>query len=774
MQRQSLNREWRFLHSQQAPNRRQPQDDTTWRMLDLPHDWSIELSRGPEMPSGVSNGWFEMGRGQYHKYIDAPEEWRGKKVFVEFEGVYMNAEIFLNEHYITRHPYGYTTFLIDLTPYLKFGEQNVLKVNVDNAAQTNSRWYSGSGIYRPVWLIIAEPVHIAHWGVTVTTPQVSAEKATIHARVKVQNEGEEAKDVTVRFRVLGPDGTEKVAEEVWASVPAGGEQTVERDFTDLPDPALWSPESPNLYRLETTISADGKELDSDSTTFGIRSIEFSAEKGFLLNGQPVLMKGGCVHHDNGVIGSASYARSEERKVEIHKASGYNAIRTAHNPPSPAFLDACDRLGMLVMDESFDCWVQGKNPYDYHVAFADWWQRDTAAMVERDRNHPSVIIWSIGNEVAERDGRSGGAEIARMQAEYVRQLDPTRPVASAINGVHDTRNWLDTDAVFGQLDVGGYNYQWQQYQADHERHPRRIMAGTESFPLEALENWQCVEDMSWVIGDFVWTSLDYLGESGIGRVYPGPEQRWTLGEYPWHQAFCGDLDLCGFKRPQSYYRDQVWGVGEKLYVAVHQPYNDDLERHITRWGWPEVSANWNWAGHEGQTFKVDVYSRCDEVELFLNGRSLGKQPAGRANHLTATFEVPYEPGELKAVGYENGAQAAEYALRTTGEPARLHLSPDRATLNGADDLCFVTVEIHDEDGRIVPTAENNVLFSIKGPGTLLAVGSGNPQTKESYIGSQRKAFEGKLLAVAKATGPGEIRLRAQADEIDGAETVIKVR
>ncbi len=775
MQKQSLNREWRFLHSQQAPNRRQPQDDTTWRVLDLPHDWSIELSRGPEMPSGVSNGWFEMGRGQYHKIIDAPEEWRGKKVFVEFEGVYMNAEIFLNEHYITRHPYGYTTFLIDLTPYLKFGEQNVLKVNVDNAAQTNSRWYSGSGIYRPVWLIVAEPVHIAHWGVTVTTPQVSAEKATVHARVKVQNEGEEAKDVTVRFRVLGPDGTEKVAEEVWASVPAGGEQTVERDFTDLPDPALWSPESPNLYRLETTISADGKELDSDSTTFGIRSIEFSAEKGFLLNGQPVLMKGGCVHHDNGVIGSASYARSEERKVEIHKASGYNAIRTAHNPPSPAFLDACDRLGMLVMDESFDCWVQGKNPYDYHVAFSDWWQRDTAAMVERDRNHPSVVIWSIGNEVAERDGRSGGAQIARRQAEYVRQLDPTRPVASAINGVHgDGHTWEDTDAVFSQLGVGGYNYQWQQYQADHERHPNRIMAGTESFPLEALENWQCVEDMPWVIGDFVWTSLDYLGESGIGRVYPGPEQRWTLGEYPWHQAFCGDLDLCGFKRPQSYYRDQVWGVGEKLYVAVHQPYNDDLERHITRWGWPEVSANWNWAGHEGQTFKVDVYSRCDEVELFLNGRSLGKQPAGRANHLTATFEVPYEPGELKAVGYENGAQAAEYALRTTGEPARLHLSPDRATLNGADDLCFVTVEIHDENGRIVPTAENNVLFSIKGPGTLLAVGSGNPQTEESYIGSQRKAFEGKLLAVVKATGPGEIRLRAQADEIDGAETVIKVR
>jgi beta-galactosidase len=794
MQKQSLNRAWRFFLGD--PAQTPPTDLSGWRTLDLPHDWSIELERNPSNPSGLSNGWFAMGRGWYAHEIDAPDAWRGKIVRVEFEGVYMNAEVWLNEDYLGRHPYGYTSFVLDLTPYLHFGKRNVLTVRVDNSAQLNSRWYSGSGIYRPVWLYVAEPVHVAHWGVSITTPTISADQAAVRAQTRVENQGDAPCAVQLESRIYDPAGQLVASATTEGAILAGADYTFEQAL-DVAQPRLWSPQSPALYRLDTQVQVEGRVADETSTTFGIRSIAYSAEQGFLLNGESIKMKGGCVHHDNGIVGAASFPRAEERKVELLKASGFDAIRCAHNPPAPAFLDACDRLGMLVIDEAFDCWREGKNPFDYHLSFDDWWPRDIESMVRRDRNHPSVVIWSIGNEVLERDGRSGGAAIARALAQHTRRLDPTRPVTVASCDVfsRDGRKWPDADAVFAALDLCGYNYQWREYVNDHARCPQRIMMGTETFPIEAYDNWTRVLALPYVVGDFVWTSMDYLGESGIGRVYLDDKERGQLGAYPWHHAYCGDIDLAGFKRPQSYYRDILWENGQPLYIAVHAPVPAGKTPHITLWGWPDVRDSWTWPTYEGQTFNVDVYAACDEVELFLNGQSLGRQPVRRNEaptmgeptplfvqapiapqlSLTASFSVPYAPGELKAVGYTAGQPVAQTALNTVGAAQAVTLAPERTEIPAApDSLCYVTVEVVDAQGRRQPNAENALFFTVQGAGEVFAVGNGNPISTESYKGNQRRAYQGRAVVVVKSSGqPGEMRLRAQADGLDAADVVIRV-
>jgi beta-galactosidase len=781
MQRQPFNQDWRFHLGDSPLFRWRTPDDSTWPIVDLPHDWSIELDRSPDAPSKASNGFFQMGRAWYRKTFTAPADWQGQQVFIEFEGVYMNAEVSLNGNLLGRHPYGYTTFHYDLTPYLKIGEENTLTVVVDNDCQLNSRWYSGSGIYRYVWLMVAEPVHVAHWGVSVTTPEVSPDAATVKVETTVENATAETQEATVHTHLVSPTGV--ILSTATSDVTlAGNAGSACNQTLEIADPALWSPDLPSLYRIETEIESAGTVTDTASTPFGVRTLAFSAEEGFLLNGVETKLRGGCVHHDNGVMGAAAYRRSEERKVEVLKASGYNAVRCAHNPPSPAFLDACDRLGMLVIDEAFDCWREGKNPYDYHVAFEDWWQRDLDSMVLRDRNHPSVIMWSIGNEVGERNGTSDGAAWAQRLADRVRELDPTRPVTSGVNGLGmgEDPNWPDTDALTNALDVCGYNYQERQYRPDHERLPDRVIYGSESTAGEAFEHWQAVEELPYVIGDFVWTSLDYLGEAGIGRVY-FDEQFMFLGDYPWHQANCGDLDLCGFKRPQSYYRDILWNRGSPLYIAVHDPLPEGKEAKISYWGWPLVRPSWTWPGHEGETFTVDVYSACERVELLLSGdgehrdRSLGSQPSGREERHIATFEVPYEPGTLQAKGYNGDEHVATWELQTVGPAVGLRLTPDRNRLRSEpDDLSFVTVEVVDKMGRVDPNADHEIYFTVQGEGEIAAVGNGNPVSEESYRGNRRRAFQGRALVVVKTQStPGKIRLRAQADNLETAQITLTV-
>ena len=754
--------DWRFLLGDPAGAEAPAFDAAAWRTLDLPHDWSIEGKIDPQNPTGGSGGFFPAGVGWYRRSFAVPDAWSGRRGIVEFEGVYMNATVYINGEVLGTHPYGYTSFFHDLTGRLKPGANNVLAVRVDQSRHRNSRWYAGSGIYRHVWLNVTGPVRVAPWGVFVTTPEVNAARAKVSVKTRVANDSGAPSKVALRTVFYGPSGAAAGQSDTNATLDPRQSVEVNQEIV-IEKPALWSPESPNLYRAVTRVMEDGKAVDEVATPFGVRSVGWSAEKGFLLNGKPVKMTGGCVHHDNGPLGAAAFDRAEERRVQILKQSGFNAIRAAHNPPSPAFLDACDRLGMLVMDEAFDCWSRGKNQFDYSVAFKDWWQRDIDAMVLRDRNHPSVAMWSIGNEIPER-GEPLGAQEAKMIADYLRSLDRTRPITSALNFVP---NWPNTDGFYSALDLAGYNYNLENHAADHKRAPSRLMVCTESFAQTTFDYWALVNDFPYIVGDFVWTAIDYLGESGLGRWYyrdPKDTSREAYGApYPCHGADCGDIDICGHRKAIAHYRNIVWNRGEKLYLGVRQPAPEGRELYVTRWGVYPVYQSWTWPGMEGKPLEVEVYSRAEAVRLYLDGKPIAQKHTTREERFKAHFSVPYAPGVLKAVAIQGGKPLAETVLRTVGDPVRVRLTADRTQLRAnGQDLAFLTVEVVDANGQPHPNAEHQVTFTLKGPGTVAAVGSGDMTSEEPYQGNQRKLFHGKALVVVRTSRTaGALTLTASA-------------
>jgi beta-galactosidase len=770
----------------------------SWQAVNLPHDISITKARSASHATEGSGGYAWSGAVTYRKRFAVPEDWRGQSVQLEFEGVYMNADVSINNQLVAKHPYGYTSFLVDLTQHLQYGAQNELTVVVNNSAQPNSRWYSGTGIYRHVWLRTSASAsqRIQPWGVFVTTPIADPLASTVQVTSQVSVVGA----ASLRATILDASG----ASVAQVETPVSG-ASVQQTLM-VKDARLWSVDQPYLYTLLSELLVAGAPVDSERTTFGIRAFTVDAQNGFRLNGVPMKLKGGCVHHDNGLLGAASYDRAEERKIELMKASGYNAIRCAHNPPAPAMLDACDRLGMLVIDETFDCWRMGKKTNDYHLFFEDWWQRDTESMVLRDRNHPSIIIWSIGNEVPERTGVSDGAAWARKQADYIRTLDPTRLITSALpflfeeifadpdfkpenltdmQSLFDTKRFIPTDPAtdrWGNLtrefneafDLVGYNYLWPRYDFDGKHFPGRVIAGTETFPFEAYSYWKETERLPYVIGDFVWTSIDYLGESGIGKVTIGGSGLVFGAEFPYHLANCGDIDICGFKRPQSYFRDLLWGVRSAPYMAVLDPQYFGQKINFNQWGWQPVEESWTFPGQEGQTTRVDVYSDADEVELWLNGVSAGRKPAGDAVKNITSFEIAYQPGVIEAVSFRAGQESGRTSLQTSGEPAALQLTADRLALRAAfGDLAYVTVEIQDAEGRRVPFAEVQVTLEVSGAGDLLAIGTANPISEELYVGSQRNSWQGRLMAVVRASGqPGPITLKAQVAGLPAAEIALQ--
>jgi beta-galactosidase len=783
--------DWRFFLGEAAGTEQPGFDDRRWRLLDLPHDWSIEdLPAHPEttgeaaiwasnVPNRVgpfdadasegktSTGWVVGGTGWYRKRFSLAPTADRRRVEIRFDGIYMDADVWINGQHLGNHPYGYTSFVLDLTPHLKLAGENLLAVRVRNLGK-NSRWYSGSGIYRHVWLTVTSDLRLPTWGVGITTPIVSSEAATVKVTTTVENHGPAPREVIVRARVFGPGGAEVGKGEAVRSMAAGGSTEIEQSLS-VNSPKLWSLKTPQLYRAAVDLVLGREVVDQSSTIFGIRTIELDAERGLRINGEVVKLKGGCLHHDNGVLGAAAIDRAEERRVELMKANGFNAIRTSHNPPSPAFLDACDRLGVLVIDEAFDMWRAAKNPEDYHRFFDEWWQRDLRSMVLRDRNHPSVIIWSIGNEIHERAEPEGVAIAERLVGE-IKRLDPTRPVTQAVCHFWDYpgRKWPETDPAFRHIDVGGYNYQWREYEADHARHPQRVMCGTESFPLEAFDNWRMVEAHPYVIGDFVWTGMDYLGETGIGHVHLDKQTSYELQPFPWFNAYCGDIDLIGGKKPQSFYRDVVWSRSQ-LEMAVQRPVPEDHKEMISAWGWSDELRSWTWPGAEGRLLKVRVYSRGDTVRLLLNGKEVGAAPVSADTKLRAEFNVTYEPGELRAVALAKGKEVASLAFATTGPPASLRLTPDRASLKAdRNDLAFVMVEVLDERGRLVPDAVVPVRFSMDGVATLAGVGSANPKDAASFRQPRRKTFQGRCLVVIRPTGNrGAIRLSAETEGLVGA-------
>jgi beta-galactosidase len=540
------------------------------------------------------------------------------------------------------------------------------------------------------------------WGVYVTTPEVSDQSASVKISTNVENREKAARDVTVAVRLVDSKGHVVGSHKVSQRVDATGKSEVGQ-VVSVRSPQLWSPATPHLYRAEVELLSGGKTLDSTATTFGIRKVEVDAQRGLRINGAQVKLRGGCMHHANGLLGSAAIGRADERRVELMKIHGFNAIRCAHNPPSPAFLDACDRLGVLVIDEAFDQWSEQKNPQDYHLYFKDWWRRDIGSMVLRDRNHPSIIFWSTGNEIPERAKPDGVAE-AHQIVDEIKRLDNTRLITMAVNPAR-TRGkitpWPELDPAFKYLDVGGYNYQWEQYKKDHERLPERIMMGTESFPLQAFENWQLVQQNPYVLGDFVWTGMDYLGESGIGNTqldpyfdrFRPPAPKGEIGgqslasfalifaDYPWFNAYCGDIDLIGETKPQLLYKRVLWCLS-KLEMVIQRPIPPGRKQLVSAWGWPDELRSWTWPGHEGKSITVRVYSQGDHVRLLLNGREIGMKPISAETKFKAEFEVPYAPGELKAVALKDDKPIAELSFRTAGEPARLRLRADRQSIRAS--------------------------------------------------------------------------------------------
>jgi beta-galactosidase len=717
------------------------------RLVDLPHDWSIEGVTSKDEPSGGDGGYFPTGVALYRKELVADPAWRGKKVWLEFDGVAPQCEVWFNGEKIGGHHYPYTPFKVDLTDHIDFDKANLIAVRVDNSHQPNSRWYTGSGIYRHVRLVVVEPVHIAHDSLRVRTRSLSDQNAEVTVELAVAKV-EPLQNYRLKLQLIGNDGQEIDCDDTL--ITSSASDLIYATF-NVGSPRLWSADEPNLYTAVAHIESDGKVVDEVSQRFGIRTVEVSSEMGYLLNGEPVELIGACVHHDNGLLGAAAFDRAEERRVELLKQAGFNAIRTSHNPPSPAFLDACDRLGMLVIDEAFDGWAAPKKKHDYSTVFADKWQSDLQAMIDRDRNHPSVVMWSIGNEVYER-GNEEGRRIAAELAAEARKLDPTRPVTIALNGLEKKEDWQKLDPMFSSVDAAGYNYELHRHVQDHQRVPERIMYASESFPGAVFESWAASQDQPYVIGDFVWSGLDYLGEAAIGRVFSPDEpvkQHWEAEHFPWHGAYCGDLDLTGWRKPTSHYRNIVWDRGEKLYVSVIAPTPDGRPWGLGWWAMPTALPSWTWPGQDGKPLTVEVFSRYPAVRLYLNDKLIGEQPTTREQEFRAKFEVPYTSGTLKAVGVVDGKEVETQQLVTVGDPHSIRLTADRKAIRAdRQDLCFVTVEVVDADGNLCPNADHAIKFELDGPASIAGVGSGDLTSRESYQANPRRVFQGRSLVVVR--------------------------
>lgn len=777
--------DWKFQLNEQKGAENISFDDGNWRTLDLPHDWSIEGKYSKDEPTGGSGGYLPTGIGWYRKQFSVTKSDLRKNIFIEFDGVYMNSDVWINNHHLGNYPYGYSSFYYELTKYLVAGE-NVIAVRVDNSAQPNTRWYSGSGIYRNVWLVKTNPLHVAHWGVSTTTPQVSKEMAKILASTIIENKNQKAGNVILKSVVVDKNGNEIAQIETPVKIDSDSQKKIAQEI-NIFSPELWSVETPALYNLHTIIINGKNKIDEVVTTFGIRNIEYNVDKGFFLNGQHVKMNGVCLHHDGGPVGAAVPIKVWERRLKILKEMGCNAIRTSHNPPAPEFLDLCDRMGFLVMDEPFDEWKFGKRKFGYHDYFDEWWKTDLISMIHRDRNHPSIVLWSAGNEIPEQKSENGAAML-KMLVDVFHQEDPTRPVTLACDNIAADGGATTLEFLKG-LDIVGYNYvdRWHErrelfYSVDRHDHPDWKMIGSESTSnsggarggyslgndssivkpnynfrmIDAEQLWKFVATHDYVIGDFMWTGIDYLGESF-----------WPAKNFDF-----GVIDLCGFPKDGYYFYQSQWTKEPMIHLFPH----------------------WNWKGREGQVIPVLCYTNCDAAELFLNGKSFGEkrlefprqgnsggwnlydkpQVHPTTSDLHLQWDVPYSPGVLKVVGKKNGKVVAAQEIHTADSPYAIQLKADRKNISADKrDVVHIEISVVDKNGIVVPTADNMINFEIEGEGKIIGVDNGNQVDHDSYKIPQRKVFNGLALVIIQSgSKAGEIKLTAKSENLIGATVLMK--
>lgn len=785
-ERVTFDYDWKFIQSDVQNGQKPDFDDKSWRKINVPHDWSIECEFDKDATTTGFGGFLPTGIGWYRKQFNIARIDKDKKYWIEFDGVYMNSEVWINGSYLGKHPYGYTAFYYDLTPYLKNGK-NTIAVKVDNSVQSNSRWYSGSGIYRHVWLNIASNIHVAQWGTYITTPDVDSTFATVKVNTTIENYKKEKKNLVLKSVIKNELGEIVSTMETPISMSTAEKTQLDQKL-EVIMPQLWSTETPTLYTLESYLLNGTKVVDNYTTTFGIRKIEFDTNKGFFLNGKHVKMNGVCLHHDGGCVGAAVPDQVWIRRFKLLKEMGCNAIRTSHNPASQEFLDLCDKMGFLVMAEAFDEWEYKKDQTTnaYHKYFAENWKSDLLSMIYRDRNHPSIVIWSAGNEVPDQSYDNGIATMRNMLEVFHRE-DPTRPVTQANDMIASHYKPAKTEFLELQ-DIVGYNYvnRWGErrelyYSIDNAAHPNWKVIGTEnasasmsrgvyripeknnpnqyinyiSSLIQVEELWRFTAINDYVIGDFMWTGIDFLGES----------HRW-----PTKHSTPGMLDLCGFPKDGYYFYQSQWTTKPMVHIMPH----------------------WNWKGHEGQVLPVIAFSNCDSAELYLNGRSFGMKTKAfpqqghfgnwqkyakpfvrpTTSDLHFTWDVPYESGTIKIVGKKGGTTIIQ-EVSTTGNPASIRLTADKTTLNAdAQDASSIKVEIIDSQGRVVPEANNKIEFSIVGEGEIIGTDNGNPTDLTMMQSKVRNAFNGLALAVVRSTlKSGNVKLTARSAGLSDTEIIL---
>jgi beta-galactosidase len=784
---QSFDLGWRFAREAAEGLEAPGIDDSGWRKVDLPHDFSIEDVPGGQAPrqlgpfdktsqGGTATGFTVGGEGWYRKHFRLSALPADARIDILFDGVAVTSDVWLNGKPLGSHVHAYTPFAFDLTPHLDRDGDNVLAVRVRNLGH-NSRWYAGSGLYRQVRLdVTAGPARLARWGVGAWTRRIADGRAEVDVTTNLEGSTE---GLTLVTRLRTQDG--RVVAEASGAAVNGIKQLLA-----VASPALWSPAAPTLHSLETELRQGKRVIDRIVQPFGIRIVTMDAANGLRINGVGMKLRGGCIHHDNGLLGARALYDADERRVLRLKARGYNAIRSSHNPASTTLRTACDRHGILLIEESFDMWQVPKEKDDYSNVIRQDWQAALAAMVLSARNSPSVIMWSIGNEIPYRS-QPEGMEWCWKFANEVRRIDPTRPVTAALNGVlgapvmpSDKAARVgfagkadEASTVF--LDVAGYNYRLEDIEADHARHPDRVIYASETFPKDAYDYQALGERALYMLGEFVWTAMDYLGEAGIGASLQIPEKTpFYLAQFPWVNAWCGDIDLIGDQKPPSLARDVIWGLSP-LEMMVEPPVEDGKKTFVAAWGWANELPSWNWPEGNAKPLTVRLYTSGDRVELRLNGRSLGEKQLSPADKMRVEFSVPFAPGTLEAVAWRAGKEIGRRRLETVSAPARLRLTPEKAQAGATrQSLAYVGVDILDAQGRRVIDGTTKISLTIAGPAELVGFGSANPMAVGSFQSKDAESFRGRALAILRGSGrSGRVRIEARAEGLAAATATLRL-
>lgn len=769
MNKYSLNNDWQVTEGN-LQNPLMMNMLSGWEKCRLPHDYQITKERTSDSLAAENEGWTQGAALFYRKEFILKPEVENKRIWLELEGVAGICEIWVNGKFAAKHMNPYTGIFVEITDLICIGE-NTVQVHVDSRMKPNSRWYVGTGLYRRAWLHISEQTTIAPETLHVTTKSIAGSTAEIEISAQIAGNADR-----VLYEIIDKSGNTVVSANAVTNENCAMASLVAKGIVP------WNPGKPELYTVRATVYEKGL-LDTTEILTGFRTIEVNPREGFKLNGVPMKLKGGCVHHDLGMLGAAEYEAANRRRIKTLKKNGFNALRGAHNPFGPGFYEICDEMGMLVIEEAFDEWVLGRTDFGLHITFEDCWERDLDDMIRRDYNHPSIIMWSTGNEVEERDGSADGYAWSRQLAEKVHSLDQTRPVSAsacslfieytqrpspdadkgvtgnqALNMAYDTfaegRDlWGPaTEKYFAPLDVAGYNYKTARYAYDGEKYPNRVIYGSESYPRAAFQSWQGVMEHPHVIGDFVWTAWEYLGEVGIGRWEISKNSRPGTAGYPWLLAYCSDFDLLGDKRPQSYYRDAVWGIsqGPKIFCLPPELVGKKIAR--LSWGWLPVQRNYTFNGCEGQQVEVHVYADAEEIELFQNGKSVAKAPCGKKEEYLAAFTVTYQPGSISVIARRNGTEIGRDVLYTADPTATLSLQADRAEILGdGEDLSFLTIMAVDEHGNHVFNDSSEIRVSVQGGGSLVALGNADPKPDKliPYGGESCQLYEGKAMAIIRS-------------------------